>query len=145
MFAFNSGQDAMHDWNFLSNEMTRMLSVLGGRPNWNHRHVPAANFWHNEAALALTMELPGIDIDRLDVQIEPKSIHLAYDPEPEQTQSDGRFLKRERGNLRFERTFTLPYTVDPTEADGSYCDGMLTLKLKRPQRELPRKLTIKGQ
>ncbi|MEO1996784.1 MAG: Hsp20/alpha crystallin family protein [Planctomycetaceae bacterium] len=145
MFAFNSGHDAMHDLNFLSKEMTRMLSVLGGRPSWNRPHVPAANFWHNEGELALTMELPGIDIDRLDVQIEPKSVRLSYDPESEQARSDGRFLKRERDNLQFERTFTLPYTVDPTEADGSYCDGMLTLKLKRPQRELPRKLTIRGQ
>lgn len=145
MFAFHSGRDSMHELGVLSNEMTRMLSALGGRPSLHQAYVPAANFWHSDGELALTMELPGIDLDRLDVRIEPKSVSLSYDPEPADTPDEGRFLKRERGNLGFQRSFTLPYSIDPHEADGSYCDGMLTLKLKRPQQELPRKLTIRGQ
>jgi HSP20 family protein len=135
----------LHELNRIGHEMTRMLSVFGGRPSRTSPHVPAANFWHKAGELALTMELPGIDIDRLDVKIEPKSVSLSYEPEAEEPRSDGRFHKRERGNLQFTRNFALPYTVDPVEADGSYRDGMLTLKLKRPQQELPQKLTIRGQ
>ena len=145
MFAFPSQRSSRHDLNLLGQEMSRMLSAFGDRSGWTSAHVPAANFWHKAGELAMTMELPGIDIDRLDVKIEPKSVRLTYEPQEETPPSDGRYLKQERDNLRFTRSFTLPYTVEPAEADGSYRDGMLTLKLKRPQQELPRKLTIRGQ
>ena len=71
MFAFHSQRSAQRDLNLLGQEMSRLFSGLGGRSAWSGAYVPAANFWHKAGELAMTMELPGIDIDRLDVKIEP--------------------------------------------------------------------------
>ena len=51
----------------------------------------------------------------------------------------------ERGFGRFERTIRVPRGLDPEAIDASLSDGVLTLRIPKPETMRPRRIEIKAQ
>jgi len=49
----------------------------------------------------------------------------------------------ERSYGVFERTFSLPSTVDPERIDASYTNGILTVTIPKAERARPREIPVK--
>ena len=90
----------------------------------------------------LTTELPGINQEDLDVTVTPESVTIAY--ETKDTDEAVNYRRRERHDLSFSRTVSLPVAVVPDGSEAKYEDGVLEIRLSRPDEQKPRKLEIKG-
>ena len=53
--------------------------------------------------------------------------------------------RRERGNVRFSRSFTFPCRLDMERASASVKDGVLTIKLAKAAEAKPRQITVTAQ
>jgi HSP20 family protein len=90
-------------------------------------------------------ELPGFKKDDVDVTLENQTLTISAHRKSEQQQGNGNkgeWLLRERSYSRFQRSFTLPPTVDEQSVNAKLTDGILTITLNKREETKPRKISV---
>jgi HSP20 family protein len=138
------GIPALDGWNGLHRELDRLLddavsgTLVGA--NW----VPAMDVEESAAGLKLTFEVPGVDPENLSVTFENGVLTVTGEKRLERKAGNGNGGTHgfERRYGRFERSVTLPQTVDPDRISADCRNGVLTIELpKRPEAQ-PRRIEI---
>ena len=103
---------------------------------------PAVDIYEKDEKLILEAELPGIDKDKIKVDVKGRLLTLSGEHErDEESKENGRY-RRERRFGTFERTFKLPFEVTEEHIDASYTNGVLVLKIDKPEEQRPKQITI---
>ena len=87
---------------------------------------PRINVFRRGDDFVLTAELPGVRKEDLDVQVKGDRVRIRG----ERTVSDAEDAsvhRRERSDIRFDRTLQLPAEIDAEKVSAEYRDGVLTL------------------
>lgn len=93
--------------------------------------------------LVVEAELPGFTKDQVDITLENSVLTLAAERgQTVQTNTQGEYLLKERRFSRFQRSFTLPPTVDEGSVNAKLENGVLTVTLNKRQEAKPRKITV---
>jgi HSP20 family protein len=128
----------------LRNEMNSVLSTFDRGRAGGQRPFPLVNVWSREDGLALTAELPGINIDDLDITVTSETVTIRGQRPVEENADGETRLRQERFSEPFTRSVRLPLAVDPQRTEATYERGVLTLKLERPEEHKPKKVTVKA-
>jgi HSP20 family protein len=97
--------------------------------NW----TPTVDIHETPEHFEVTAEIPGVRKEDMKVSLEEGMLLLSGERQNVNEKRDARMHRVERSYGHFERSFSLPESVDPDRIDASYADGVLTLKLaKRP-------------
>ncbi|PYM86474.1 MAG: hypothetical protein DME13_08715 [Candidatus Rokuibacteriota bacterium] len=107
--------------------------------------VPRMQMRDNDDAIELTAELPGIEPDKVKVELEDDTLTISGEAEAKEEREDAR-IERYVG---FYRQIPLPDSVDADQAQASYNNGVLTIRFpKRAERsnakQIPVTTIIKG-
>lgn len=99
--------------------------------------------------LVVEAELPGFKKDEVDITLENQTLTITAQrkveqpaPGQENKQPQGGYLLRERRYTRFQRSFTLPDTIDDQSVHAKLEDGLLTLTLNKRPETKPRKIQV---
>lgn len=132
----------------LLNEVDRMQDQMNrlfqGVSAGSTTASPALNLWANEDALMASAELPGIDTNKLDISVngDVLTIRGSY---PEQQLKEGEnWIRQERPEGAFTRSFQLPFRVESDKVDAKYRNGVLYLTLPRAEAEKPKRIAVKA-
>ena len=106
--------------------------------------MPAVNLAEGEHSIVLTTELPGLNRDDIDVTVTAAAVTIRANRPAVELQEEESWLVNERSTGVFERTIELPFEVETSSAAATYENGVLTLRLQRPEEQRPRKVTIKS-
>ena len=91
-------------------------------------------------------ELPGYKKDEVDVNLENQVLTISAErkesSEQKSEKNKGEWLLRERRYSRFQRSFTLPPTVDAQSVQAKLNDGILTITLQKREESKPRRITV---
>jgi HSP20 family protein len=90
-------------------------------------------------------ELPGFKKDEVNVNLENQMLTISAEHKTENEQKSekqGEWLLQERRYNRFQRTFTLPPTVDAQSVQAKLNEGVLTITLSKREETKPRKITV---
>jgi HSP20 family protein len=88
-------------------------------------------------------ELPGFKKDEIDVTLENQTLSITAERKNERNgNGNGGYLLRERRYTRFQRSFTLPPTVDEQTVNAKLNDGVLTITLNKREETKPRKINV---
>lgn len=103
--------------------------------------VPLA-VWEDEKYLHFEAELPGCTIEDVDLTVHQGLLRLAYTRKaPDENR---RYWLNERGFGSYQRTISLPDTVDPESISAELNAGILHVTLaKRPEVQ-PRKIAVQS-
>ena len=105
------------------------------------RH-PAVDIYEKDEKIIVEAELPGIEKEKIKVDVKGRLLTLSGEHDREdETKEDGRY-RRERRFGKFERTFKLPFEVTEENIDASYTNGVLVLKIEKPEEQKPKQITI---
>jgi HSP20 family protein len=101
---------------------------------------PINVFQQGDDALAI-IELPGVDKDSLQIEAKENTVRIAgrkggVYPEGVSVH------RRERTFGAFDRTLSLPISLDPDRIKAEYREGILALYLPRAERDRPRAIKI---
>ena len=102
---------------------------------------PPINVFQQRDELLAIIELPGIDRNDLQIQAKDNTIRISGKKSmqyPDQVSVH----RRERMFGEFNRTLTLPVSVDPDRIKAEYRDGLLALFLPRAESDKPRTIKI---
>jgi len=103
-------------------------------------YSPTVDIFENDEAITLLADLPGVDKDKLDINVEDRQLTITgLVKEPEDRLHS---IYTEYGIGGYTRTFRLGDTIDQTKINASMRDGVLTLVLPKADRLKPRKIEI---
>jgi HSP20 family protein len=105
---------------------------------------PAMNVWTNEDGAIATAELPGFDVDQIEIAVEGDTLTVSGNREPEETGEGARYHRRERGCGRFTRSFQLPFQVEGDSVEASFERGVLRVELPRAEADKPKRIEVKA-
>jgi HSP20 family protein len=90
-------------------------------------------------------ELPGFKKEEVDIHLENQTLTITAEQKTqngEKSQEKGNWLLHERRYTRFQRSFTLPPTVDAQTVQAKLTDGILTITLNKREESKPRRITV---
>jgi HSP20 family protein len=95
--------------------------------------VPSVEIFETNDELTLTAELPGMTKENLEVSFEDDLLTIRGEKKEEKKQENAekRYLLWERAYGSFQRTFTLPRTIDAPKIAAEFKHGVLTIHLPK--------------
>lgn len=103
---------------------------------------PAVDIYEKDEKLVFEAELPGIDKDKIKVDVKGRLLTLSGGHDSDEETKENGHYRRERRVGKFERTFKLPFEVTEAQIDATYKDGVLVLKVDKPEEQKPKQITI---
>lgn len=103
--------------------------------------TPVADVEETPEAYLVEIELPGVK--REDVDIEIAGQHLTVRGERKEKERIGILRRRERTVGRFSYEVTVPGDVEDGGVEALLDDGVLHVRLPKPERERPRRIEIR--
>jgi HSP20 family protein len=100
--------------------------------------LPAVNITETADDVVIEMAAPGMKKNDFKVEVDNDQLHISYAKEKKDEDTTQRnHWRREYNFESFDRTFTLPATVETEKLYASYNDGIL--KISVPKKEEARK------
>jgi HSP20 family protein len=127
----------------------RAWSTQGRQARTTAGYVPAIEMRADGADVVITLELPGVDVDK-DVDIEVAEGRLTISGErrdkTEATEQAGKVLVRELRYGSFRREFALPESVGADDVEAAYDHGLLEVRVHNVTRPVvpPQKVSIRS-
>jgi HSP20 family protein len=105
---------------------------------------PAADLLVDDEGATVYMDVPGLTIGDIEIELENQALSIRGERLFPYDEGDGRNVRRlERGFGRFERTLTVPPGLDAEQISASVAEGVLTLRVPRPEPSKPRRVEIR--
>jgi HSP20 family protein len=111
-----------------------------------HQWVPPVEMATDGADVVVTLEVPGVDVSDIDIEVADGRLTVAGERRDTWEQSRGKVLVREVRYGSFRRTFQLPDGVSGEQVEASAENGLLKLRIRNVTRpvEAPRKIEIRS-
>lgn len=131
------------DLSLLRREMDRFFDDASqSRGDRTEVWSPRADVVETEDAYEISLDLPGVGRDALDITLEDGTLKISGERAVEVRHREGRFHRVERRYGRFFRTFALGSDLDPDAVQASYDDGVLNVLVGKSERAQPRRITV---
>ena len=92
--------------------------------------------------LRIVAEVPGVKPERVKILVEGNLLTIQGTKEQIAEAKTEKVHRYERAHGAFERTFTLPTTVDAEHIKATYEMGVLTLTLPKVEKAKPRQIAV---
>lgn len=104
--------------------------------------VPAVDIYEDAGKLALTVEVPGIKPENVDVRVENYTLTVRGERTFANDQKDENFRRIERRFGAFVRSFALPQTVDTEQVSAHSENGVLVIELPKKAAAQPKQIKV---
>jgi HSP20 family protein len=104
--------------------------------------VPTADIYETQESLIVSLEMPGVDKERVSIHVEDGILQV--EGQLDFAQYEGLqpvYTEYNIGN--YSRNFRLPNQVDQTKIEAQMKDGVLSLMLPKVEQAKPRKIQVK--
>jgi HSP20 family protein len=131
------------EMNRLRNELDRLFTGNGMR-RFAASVYPPVNLWEDDDNLYLEAELPGLDLDGLEILVTG-DVQLSLKGERNQPEvQQGTWHRQERGYGSFSRVIELPQYVDADKVSAQFKLGVLTLTMPKKEEAKARRIEVKS-
>ena len=107
------------------------------------RWLPSTNISESDTAYRVSVELAGVKPADVSVEMHDGVLEVSGQREKMELPEGVRALKVEQRTGEFRRKFEFPTLVDADRIEASYENGVLSIKLPKSEKVLPRKINIK--
>lgn len=128
------------------NRLNRMMD--DALSSWNSEAVgsawtPTCDVREDKEFLTISLDLPGVKPEDVKLSLENQVLTIRGEKRQETEQTDERWHRYERSYGSFERSFTLPSTVDADRIQATAEHGVLTVRIPKVERAKPREIPVK--
>lgn len=104
--------------------------------------VPPVDIYETEQNIVLKLEVPGVEQKDLDIRIENNTITIRGERKFETEVKEENFHRVERRYGSFQRSFTLPNTVNTEQVSADYENGILKVTLAKRAEAKPKQIKV---
>ena len=104
--------------------------------------APALDISEGKDAYLVTVELPGVKLDDLEITLEDGLLTIQGERHFAQDSSKEQFHRVERSSGAFRRSITLPAHVVADEVNASMEDGVLRILVPKAEEAKPKRIQV---
>lgn len=131
-------------WNEMNRLTSEMNRLFGGN---GYRRVgasyPALNLWEDDDHLYVEAELPGFDLEDLEITVAGENQLTLKGNRKRPDFEGGTWHRQERGFGEFHRMIELPEHVRHDDVSAEFKQGVLTITLPKKEEAKPRRIEVK--
>ena len=105
---------------------------------WN----PAVDLYEKDDHFMIKAELPGVDKNDINIDLKDRLLTLSGERTHDKEVNEENYYRRERSYGKFQRAFSLPADVDSDKIEAEFKDGVLQIKVPKPEGRKAKKVTI---
>lgn len=126
----------------LQREMDELANRVTPETDAIFGEFPTMNIWTGPEEALLTAELPGIDPGKLEITVKNNTVTLRGNREIPELPEGESFLRQERGEGSFARSFELPFRIAPDKIQAHYQKGILQVTVPRAADDKARTISV---
>jgi HSP20 family protein len=133
----------------LQNEMNRLFTTFfdtptttGNGESATRRWIPAMDLVETEDHFVLKADLPGLSEGDVSLEVEDNVLTLSGERKAEHEDKREGYVRVERAYGAFRRSLTLPEGIDPEGVSASFDNGVLEVRIPKPEERKPRRVAI---
>ena len=123
-------------------EIDRVFDAFFGQTDQARRWVPPVDLVEVEDHFVLTADLPGLRDEDVNIEVQDGTLVISGERKAEHERRERGFYRIERSFGSFNRSLTLPDGVDPDRIEASFSDGVLEVRIPKPEERKPRRISI---
>ena len=105
--------------------------------------TPAVNILEREEGIVITADLPGLKAEDVEVIVDKSVLTLKGERTLEEAAEGETYHRVERSYGSFERSFSIPESVDAKKIEARFINGEMTLTLPKLAVSKPRSVKVK--
>ena len=139
------GWNPLRELEHLQRRMDRLFQDTFGMERLPLRAgvYPLVNLSEDKDNLYIRAELPGVQASDLEITLQDNNLILRGERKIPAEEKQVNFHRRERESGFFRRIVALPGQVNGEKVEATSKDGILTIKLPKPEEVKPRKIEVK--
>jgi HSP20 family protein len=123
-------------------EIDRVFDAFFGQTDQGRRWVPPMDLVEVEDHFVLKADLPGLAEGDVNIEVQDGTLTIAGERNAEHEQREKGWYRIERSFGSFNRSLTLPDGVDADRIDASFANGVLEVRIPKPEERKPRRISI---
>ncbi len=126
-------------------DMNRLFdSFFGthGQQSLSRRWVPAMDLVEVGDALVLKADLPGLRREDVNIEVKDGVLTISGERKDEHEEKADGYYRVERTFGSFARTLTLPKGIEAEGIAADFADGVLEVKIPKPEERKPHRIEI---
>src|SRR5216110_389538 len=104
--------------------------------------APAVDIFETEHELVVKADLPDVNPQDLDIRVENNILTIRGERKFEKKVNEENYVRVERSDGSFARSFTLANTVNPDAIKAEYQNGVLTLSIPKREEAKPKQIKV---
>jgi HSP20 family protein len=141
--------DPAREIDSLQGDMNRLFDRFFDRPGNGSsasRWIPAMDLVETDENLVLRADLPGMGEKDVNIEIKDGVLTISGERRSEHEEKGEGFHRVERSYGTFSRSLSLPDGVDPQRVAADFKDGVLEVRIPKPEQTKPTRVAIgKGE
>jgi HSP20 family protein len=134
----------------IQQEMNRLFGTLfdapqsggGGDGGSLQRWIPAMDLVEEGDHYVLRADLPGVREEDINVELEDNVLTISGERRAEHEERREGYYRVERASGKFSRSLTLPEGIEPESIEAQFENGVLTVRIPKPEERRPRRVAI---
>jgi HSP20 family protein len=122
-----------------------MNGLFDGNGRTTQSWIPPVDVWETKDELVYAFDLPGIPQDEISVELHDDTLTVSGERSLTSERSDDGFYRFERRYGSFSRTLGVPQGVTEESVKADYKDGVLEVRVAKPELQKPRRIPLGGQ
>lgn len=132
--------------NHLRDEVNRLFDLpFAGLENGSEAlnpWAPPVDLHEDKDNLIVTTEIPGVTKEDIEVSFHENTLTVSGERKQEKSTKENGVSRQERYYGRFQRSVSLPKSVDPSKIKAAYKDGILTVTLPKTEEAKPKQINV---
>jgi HSP20 family protein len=124
------------DFNRLFNSLWEAQAPAQGR--W----MPEMDLVESHDHYLLKADLPGMKQEDVSIEFNDGTLTISGERKAEYERKEKGFVRLERSFGKFSRSLTLPEGVDPDKIEAAFRDGVLDVRIPKPEQRKPRRIEV---
>ena len=105
---------------------------------------PLIDILNTDEAFLVVASLPGVKPDDVELTLENQTLMIRGEIKDESEAEQGEYIYRERKAGRFARRIEFPTRVESDNAEATFEDGSLRLRVPKARETQPQRIEIKS-
>jgi HSP20 family protein len=120
------------------------FSLLAPGTSFFEGWTPPVDVFEDKDKYVLRAEIPGMKKEDIEVSLDGNTLTISGERTQEEEKKEGETYRAERFFGRFQRSITLPASVQADKIEASYKDGVLTIRAHKSEEAKPKQIAVKS-
>lgn len=113
--------------------------------NVSRRFSPTCDIQEAKGHYLVSIDMPGMKKDDLKIEVNDGILSISGERHSSFSSNEGdSYIRREKSYGKFQRTFSLPQSVNETEIEANFQDGVLNIAIPKQEKAKGRTIEIQS-